>query len=328
MKKLNNKLVELEKLTGSRIRTDEPLSAHTTIKVGGPAEFYTEVDTVNDLMKIITASRKLKIPFFILGGGSNIVISDYGIKGLVIKNNCRKFSVLSMSGKIKDKKVDVDKVLVFAESGVIMNHLVRFTIDEGLKGLEYQLGMPGTVGGAIFMNSNFPKEGSFVGDNLYRAKILTETGEIKEVEKTYFNFGYDQSHIQKTREILLSVIFKLESSSKKDLWESATRALEHRNLTQPKEPSAGCIFKNITLAAALSVPTPNKITSAGYLIEKAGLKGERIGDAMVSAQHANFIVNKGNAKAEDIEKLIKLVQESVYNKFGVRLDLEVKMIGF
>lgn len=325
---MKDKKEMLEKLAGLPVRANEPLKLHTTLRVGGPAEFYIEVDKLEELVKIINAARKLGIPFFILGGGSNVIISDTGIKGLVIKNNCRKFSVLSMSGKIKDKKVDVDKVLVFAESGVIMNQLVRFTIDQGLKGLEYQLGMPGTVGGAIYMNSNFPKEDSYVGDSLHSARILTESGEVEDVERSYFNFAYDHSDIQKNKEIVLSVIFRLESSEKKLLWENGTKALEHRSLTQPKEPSAGCVFKNITLAQAMSVPTPNRITSAGYLIEKAGLKGKRVGDAMISDKHANFIINKGSANAQDIMSLIKLVQNGIFSKFGVKLDLEVKTVGF
>src|SRR5581483_11557675 len=187
-------LQELEKELGqNRVRVNEPMSAHTTFKIGGPAEYYIEASTPDDIVKAVNLTRKLGIPFFIFGGGSNVIVADHGIKGLVIKNNCRRFEIMGMTGKVKDQKVDVDKALVYAESGVIMNQLVRFTIDEGLQGLEYQLGLPGTVGGGIYMNSNFPRKGSYVGDYLFKARLLTKEGEIKEVDNSYFHFGYDKS---------------------------------------------------------------------------------------------------------------------------------------
>ena len=164
---------ELEKIFGAtRIRQNEPMSAHTTFKIGGPAEFYIEVSSVDDLIKAVQTAHKLEIPVFIFGGGSNVIVADHGIKGLVIKNNCRRFEVMGMTGKVKNQKIDFDRALVYAESGVIMNQLVRFTIDQGLGGLEYQLGLPGTIGGGVYMNSNFPRKGVYVGDFLYRAKLI------------------------------------------------------------------------------------------------------------------------------------------------------------
>lgn len=319
---------ELEKEFGNRIKTNEPMSRHTTFKIGGPAEYYIDVDNTEDLIKAVNKARELKIPFFVLGGGSNLIVSDKGIKGLVIKNNCRRFEVVSRIGKVKNRKIDVDKALVSAESGVIMNQLVRFSIEEGLSGLEYQLGLPGTVGGAIFMNSNFPRKGKYVGDCVYKAKLLTSDGKVKEVESSYFNFAYDRSILQETGEIVLSVIFKLEPLDKKILWERGTEALNYRTETQPKGISAGCTFRNISIADALRVPTPDNVTSAGYLIDKSGLKGKRIGDAMISDKHANFILNMGEARAEDVISLITLVKEQVKKKFGVDLHLEVKTLGF
>lgn len=329
---MDKKLKELQEIFGARLKQDEPMSKHTTFKIGGPAEFYLDVEKVDDLVKAVNIVRQNKIPFFILGGGSNIIVSDKGVKGLVIKNNCRKFDVLSMIGKVRNKSeglgVNVDKALLYAESGVIMNQLVRFSIENRLGGLEYQLGLPGTVGGAIYMNSNFPRKGSYVGDNLYKAKLLTKTGEVKEVENSYFRFAYDKSILQTTEEILLSVVFKLKTEDKKSLWEKGEEALKYRTETQPKGVSAGCTFRNISISDAMRVPTPENITSAGYLIDKSGLKGKRIGDAMISDKHANFILNMGQAKAEDVKKLIDLVKEEVHKKFGVELHLEVKTAGF
>lgn len=326
---MDTKLQELEKVLGAnRVRVDEPMSAHTTFKIGGPAEYYVEVEKPEDLVKAVTVARKLGLPIFIVGGGSNVIIADHGIKGLVIKNNCRRFEIASMAGKVRNQKIDVDKALVYAESGVIMNQLVRFTIDAGLGGLEYQLGLPGTVGGGVYMNSNFPRKGVYVGDCLYKATVLAKDGQTKEVDNAYFRFGYDKSILQETHEIVLSVIFKLAKSDKKILWERGMEALTYRNSTQPKGASAGCTFRNISVVEAISVPTPERITSAGYLIDKAGLKGKRIGDAMISDLHANFILNMGQAKAEDVVGLVTLMKDEVYKRFGVHLALEVKTVGF
>lgn len=302
-----------------RVGTNEPMSKHTTFKIGGEAEYYLEVENVDELVKAVHIARSLDIPLFILGGGSNIIVSDRGVAGLTIKNNCRAFSVLA---------VGVRSALVQAESGVIMNQLVRFTIEEGLGGLEYQLGLPGTVGGGVFMNSNFPRKGTYVGDCVYRAKLIAKNGEVKEVDHDYFQFAYDKSRLQETGEIVLSVVFKLEATDKKKLWERGMEALSYRSDTQPKGASAGCTFRNISIVEATSIPTPDRITSAGYLIDKAGLKGFRIGGAQISDKHANFILNLGNAKTHDVTELVTAMKREVLKKFGVHLALEVRTVGF
>ncbi len=325
---MDTKLQKLEEVFGQRLRKNEPMSAHTTFKIGGPAEFYLDVDAVDDMVKAIQTAIELEIPYFIFGGGSNIIVSDNGIKGLVIKNNCRRFEVMRMSGKIVKGEIDMSRALVYAESGVIMNQLVRFTIEQGLGGLEYQLGLPGTVGGAIFMNSNFPRKGVYVGDCLFKARLLGKDGQIKEVDQSYFRFAYDKSILQQTGEILLSVVFKLEPTDTKILWERGTEALSYRSETQPKGISAGCTFRNISIADAMSIPTPERITSAGYLIDKAGLKGKRIGNAMISDKHANFILNMGEAKAGDVAALIDLIKSETLKKFSTHLELEVRRVGF
>lgn len=312
----------------NRIKVNEPMSLHTTFKIGGPAEYYFEAHVVEEIVSAVRFAKKHGISFFVVGGGSNMIVSDRGIKGLVIKNNCRRFEVLGLTGKVKNQKIGVDKAMVFAESGVIMNQLVRYTIDQGLGGLEYQLGLPGTVGGGVYMNSNFPRKGVYVGDVLSKATLLTPEGEIKEVSHDYFHFAYDKSILQTTGEIVLSVVFGLKPLEKKELWARGTEALEYRVSTQPKGASAGCTFRNISTDEALRVPTPATITSAGYLIDKAGLKGKRVGDAMISDMHANFILNMGQAKAEDVVGLVRLIKEEVYKKFSVHLALEVKTVGF
>lgn len=322
-------LDELQKTFGDqRVRTNESMSKHTTFKIGGSAYYYLEVEKVDELVKAVAMAWKLGLPVFILGGGSNIIVSDKGIEGLTIKNNCRAFSVLGVSGQVKNKTLGVRSALVQAESGVIMNQLVRFTVEEGLEGLEYQLGLPGTVGGALFMNSNFPRKGVYVGDCVHRAKLLTAKGEIKEVGKDYFQFAYDKSILQRTYEIVLSVVFTLSAGDRKVLWERGMEALTYRNDTQPKGASAGCTFRNISIAEATEIGTSKSITSAGYLIDKAGLKGFRVGGAQISDKHANFILNVGNARAEDVVELVKTIKQTVLKKFGVHLTLEVCTVGF
>lgn len=326
---MDKTLQQLEKELGTnRIRQNEPMSAHTTFKIGGPAEYYAEVSTVEDLTKAVKVAHTLDLPVSMVGGGSNMIVSDSGIKGLVIKNNCRRFELMSMAGRVKNQKIEVDRSLVYAESGVIMNQLVRFVIENGLGGLEYQLGLPGTLGGGVYMNSNFPRKEVYVGDCLYKARLLTKEGEVKEVDNAYFHFAYDKSILQETGEILLWAVFKLEKMDKDMLWKRGMEALNYRNETQPKGLSAGCTFRNISIADAMRIPTPDRITSAGYLVDKAGLKGKRVGDAMISDLHANFILNLGKAKADDVASLLKLMKDEVYRKFGVHLALEVKTIGF
>ena len=323
-----NVLEELKKVFGeSRVRTDEPMSAHTTFKIGGSAEYYLEVEKIEDLIQAVNLARKLGIAVFVLGGGSNIIVCDEGMKGLVVKNNCRRFEVLGIAGKVREKKVGVDSAQVYAESGVILNQLVRFTIEQGLSGLEYQLGLPGTVGGAVFMNSNFPRKGVYVGDCVYSAKLLSE-GQVKEVQHDYFQFAYDKSILQETQEIVLSVVFTMKAEDRKLLWERGMEALTYRNETQPKGSSAGCTFRNISLVEAMQIPTSSGVTSAGYLIDKAGLKGMRVGNAMISDKHANFILNMGDAKASDVTDLVKAMKNEVLKKFGVHLSLEVRAVGF
>lgn len=315
---MNTKLKELEKVVGQgKMRVNEPMSAHTTFKIGGPAEYYVNVDNKETLIALVKTANTLSLPVFILGSGSNIIVSEKGIKGLVIKNNCRTFET-----------IDAKRCLVYTEAGAVMGQLVRHCIDQDFCGLEYQLGLPGTVGGAVFMNSNFPKKGAYVGDCVHKATLLTRDGKVKEVDNTYFQFAYDYSILQKTHEIVLSVVFSFTKEERKVLLARSNEALQHRLNTQPKGLSAGCTFRNISIVEAKHVLTPNAITSAGYLIDKAGLKGTRVGGAMISPMHANFVMNTGNATASDVHALLNLVKKRVRNQFGVQLHLEVREIGF
>lgn len=297
-----------EKLGRGKVKEDEPLSLHTTFKIGGPAQFYFEAEKTEELFEAVNLCRNLGLPFFILGGGSNVLVSDIGFKGLVIKNKSREIKILKYKGEVKEQKLKVKNVLIEADSGVSLNQLVRYTLEEGFSGLELFLGLPGTVGGAIFSNAHFGQKQ--MRDFLLGIKLLTPEGEMKEEKKDHFS----------SQEILLSAIFSLEKERKEILWQKASEALKYRRQTQPLEfPSAGCIFKNIF--------TPLTPLSVGFLIEQCGLKGKEIGGAKISEKHANFIVNKGGARAEDVVKLINICKRKVKEKFGLKLTEEIIYVG-
>jgi len=315
-------------LISGQLKLDEPLFLHTTFKIGGLAKVFFKAKNVEELIKAIKICRKFDLPYFVLGGGSNILVGDLGFKGLVIKNELKKIKVLGYDGKIKNKKLKIKNILVKVDAGVLMNRLVRFTLDKGIAGLENFLGLPGTVGGAVCTNAHNLKAGDFLGDHLFEVCLLTSDNKIKKVPQKYFDFDYDQSKIQKTKEIVLSAVFCLNLEDKEKLWQKANKVTEYRLKTQPLgKSSAGCIFKNLKKSEAIRIPTPGFTTSAGFLIDSAGLKGKKIGGVQVSSLHANFILNLGSATASDVLKLIGFIKKKVKEKFGVELEEEIEMVG-
>ena len=310
-----------------RIILNEPLSHHTTFRIGGPADIFFDARTSEELARIITMANKLSLPLFVLGGGTNILVGDKGIRGMVVKNSTGRITMKGVKGSVKGGATS-RRAYVEAESGVIFNKLVRFTIEEGLEGIEMHLGLPGTVGGAVYMNSKWTHPEGFVGNSVYQAEILSSDGLRKTVPKSYFQFAYDSSLIQKTKETVLSVVFEFRVDSKERLWEVATRSMAHRRDTQPQGvKSAGCIFQNISEATAIALALPNHTTSAGFLVDHSGLKGVAVGDAQISPVHANFIINRGQAHASDVVQLIDRAKEQVKRQFGVDLVEEVERIG-
>ena len=278
-------------------------------------------------MIAVTQARKRTVPVFILGGGSNILIGDRGIRGLVIKNSTDRISIAGVKGAYKGG-VAAGTVFVEADSGVDMNKLVRFTIEEGLSGLEMQLGLPGTVGGAMYMNSKWTNPVGYVGDAVYQATIVTPKNAVSVVPRSYFRFGYDRSIIQKSGDIVLSVVFSLKQSDKQKLWEIANASMVYRHQTQPQGiKSPGCTFRNIDKSDAMRIPTPGSTTSAGYLVDHAGLKGLSRGDAQISPIHANFIINREKARASDVMYLIEQARKKVKEQFGVTMREEIVKVG-
>lgn len=324
---MNNAYEELKKQFGENIQENVLLAPYTTYKVGGPADLFFTATSGDELITIVTAARKRAIPLFILGGGSNILIGDKGFRGLVVKNSTSSITIKGMKGKVQGAQTQ-RMVYLEVDSGVPMNKLVRFTIEEGLAGLEMHLGLPGSVGGAIYMNSKWTRPMGNVGDLLYHATVLTKENDLKQVDKEYFHFSYGMSSLQTNDDILIRIVFTLFKEDKDMLWRRADESIHYRRSTQPQGVhTAGCIFKNITEAEALTFGTPDHQTSAGYLLDKAGCKGMKVGGAEVSDIHANFVITHSGATASDVIELMEKMKKSVKKKFGVLLKEEILKVG-
>ena len=324
---MNDALRMVKKILGDRVKERMILAPYTTLKIGGPADLFYDVRTVDELAVAVTEARKLEVPITVLGGGSNVLIGDKGIRGLVIKNSTSHIAIRGVKGKLvagASERV----VYVAADSGVVVNTLVRFACDVGLAGLEMHLGLPGCVGGAVYMNSKWTRPEGCVGDVVYQAEILDAENIRRIVPRSYFQFGYDHSSIQKNCDIVLRVVFALVQSEKARLWEIANASIAYRRETQPQGVhSAGCTFRNITTAQALIASVPQGTTSAGFLLDHAGVKKLCVGDAEISSVHANFIINKGKATASDVIQLIDRAKEQVKRQFGVTLEEEIVRLG-
>ncbi len=291
------------------LERNKPLAPFTTYKIGGPADFFIEVHTIDELVHALSDARHSRIPFFLLGCGANILITDKGFRGLVIHNLANKVTFL-------------DNNRVSAESGTIVANLIDMCRDRGLSGLEHFAGIPSTVGGAMWQNLHFlsPKRDRtlLIGEIVHSSRIITEEGQFHEVDASYFQFGYDTSILQIRKDIVLDVTFQLMAGLKEEIQRVMDSNIDWRNAKQPsleEYPSCGSVFKKI------------KDIGAGRLIEQAGLKGIRIGGAEVSKKHANFIVNTGSATADDVFQLIKYVQKEVKQKLGYTLETEIRIVG-
>lgn len=292
-----------------RFRSDVPLAPLTTFKVGGPAEWFVETFTAEELTETLRIARRSDVQVTILGGGSNVLIGDGGIRGLVIRPR---------GGQIEQLGRD----RVRADAPTTINGLVRWTVYRGIAGLEAWAGTPGTVGGAIFGNAHFG--GRLIGDLVESVRVADRHGSTRDLSRDQMEFGYDRSRLQTTGEVLLSAIFRVTAGEPPALREVARQSLAYRKRTQPLEtPSAGCIFQN---PDAGEVPSDIP-ASAGALVDRAGLKGAARGDARVSVAHGNFIVNQGHATAADIRGLIELCRSQVRAKFGITLREEIVYLG-
>jgi UDP-N-acetylmuramate dehydrogenase len=304
------------------IKKNVSLKNYSTFKIGGKAKYFSVVKTTEEILKAISFAKERKVPFFVLGGGSNVLFSDNGFEGLVIK--------------LQNTQYEIQNTKIITEAGVPLQKLVLETTKRGLSGLENLAGIPGTLGGAIWGNAGaFGRE---IGDLVEKVKIL-EVGssrlKIKELKKKDCKFGYRNSVFKKKKNwIVLEATLKLKKSDKREIEEKIKEILKLRKEKQPLEfPCAGSVFKNIPvkdlpkkIKEKFKDKIKNGFLSAGFLIEIAGLKGYQIGKAKISQKHANFIVNLGNAKSKEIVELIKLVKGKVKRKFGVELKEEIQVI--
>lgn len=314
-----------------RVFENEPLSKHTYFRIGGPAQLFFEAKSEDDLKLALQTAKKNMIPFVVLGGGANILVSDKGFSGLVIKNKATGVKLVGLKGTIDKNGRGVKSAIISAISGTSMNQLARFTIDQGLEGLDFLLSVPGTVGGGLKINAHYQVEkNQFIGNFLASALLFDpKSGELKNVDRDYFEFDYDSSKIQQTDEIVLEATFKLERATDPHaLWQKAMDGVKLRNEEQPVGIAcSGCVFRNISHDDAIRLATPSLTTSTGYIIESLGLKGTKIGGAEISTKHANYILNTNNATASEVLELIELVKQKAKETFGLDLQEEVFKIG-
>jgi UDP-N-acetylmuramate dehydrogenase len=303
---------ELQAAFGTdRVKANVPLAPFTTFRVGGPADWLIEIRTSSEMVSALGLADTLRIPVTILGGGSNVLIADAGIRGLVIRPR---------GGDVR--MVAADRVE--ADAAVTINGLVRWTINHGCAGLEAWAGTPGTVGGAIFGNAHFG--GRSIGELVDRVRIATRAGATEDRPADEMGFGYDRSRLQTSGEILLSAVFRVAAGEPAALRAVARASLAFRKRTQPLDtPSAGCVFQNPQ--AGRDVVPDGLPWSAGALVDRAGLKGASEDGARVSPAHANFILNDGTATAAAIRRLIDRCREAVRDRFGVDLREEIMYLG-
>jgi UDP-N-acetylmuramate--L-alanine ligase/UDP-N-acetylenolpyruvoylglucosamine reductase len=294
--------------TGLALRRDEPLAGHTTLRVGGPADLFVAVGAVEDLVAALARAREFDVPALVLGGGSNVLVSDRGVRGLVIANGCR--AVRRHEGNV-----------LWAESGANLAGVARQAMRWGLSGLEWCVSVPGTVGGAVVGNAG--AHGGCVADNLLRATLLNGDGALVEWPAARFAYGYRSSALKELirtnsgqpQPMVLAAAFQLQEADAEQMEAQAAGFLAHRRATQPVEPSAGSVFQN----------PPGDY--AGRMVEALGLKGHSHGGAAFSTVHANFIVNRGGASAADVAVLINQARQAAWQVLGVQLTPEILFVG-
>jgi UDP-N-acetylmuramate dehydrogenase len=321
---MDKKLQQLQELIAKPVQTDVPLAKYTTFKIGGPAKYFFIAQDNEDLVRAVTFAKKLKIACYILGGASNVLISDQGFNGLIIINQAKDIIFK------KDNRV-------VADAGVNLMELVNKTAAEGLSGLEWAAGIPGTVGGAIRGNA-----GAYRGqmaDNFIGAEVMRGSKQFI-INNDKCGFSYRDSIFKHNNDVIISAEFQLEPGDKEQSQTKIKEILAQRQAKQPLQyPSAGSIFTNVVfdshnqevMKKIANLPAEylsyNKIPAA-WLIEQLDLKGKTIGGAQISDKHANFIINTGTATANDVIQLISLIKMKVRNTYGIELMEEIEYVGF
>lgn len=295
---------EMSIISNEKIIFNYPMSRQTSFRVGGPAEGFFRAESLEDLRKMIFFLNSEKIPFMVAGKGSNLLVKDGGVEGVVI----------TLEGSFAEIETTPKGENIRAGSGMTLKSLLDYCTRIGLTGLEFLAGIPGTVGGAVAMNAG--AWGKEISEALREIQVLYSNGEIKTVLTPELEFKYRSVSLD-PGSIITAAVFELNKDNRADVSNRIKEILKNRKQKHPLNyPSAGSVFKN----------PPGDF--AGRLIEEQGLKGRRVGGAMISDRHANFIVNTGKANAEDIMSLIRLAQEAVKTGTGIELESEIKVVGF
>jgi len=302
-------------------RRNVSLAPYTTFKIGGTAKYFYIARSTKDIVDAVAQAKSLKLPFFVLAGGSNVLVSDKGFNGLVIK--------------VQNTAYTISKTNVHADAGVSMETLVKKTGSKGLSGLQWAGGLPGSVGGAV--RGNAGAFGGEIKDSIVSIRVLNAKGNIVTLIQKQCKFSYRDSLIKKNNLIVLSCIFKLEKGNKRIIQATAKDHREYRKERHPLEyPNAGSVFKNCDvkkfskklqeeLQDVIKVD-PFPVVPTAYLISQAKLKGLRVGKAQVSKKHPNYIVNKGGATAKDVLHIAKKVKNIIKKKFSVNLEQEIQFV--
>lgn len=292
---------------GNQLEFDKPLAQMTSFKTGGNAAYYISVSSEDEMMRVIKETQKLKVSFFLVGGGSNLLISDKGYDGLIIKVEIKKITLN-------------DSLFIDCGAGVDLKELVEFATEHSLTGLEFASGIWGTVGGAIYGNAG--AYGGEIGDIITDITVVDLDGNIKVVDKDYCRFGYRNSHFKNTKEIITSARIKLTKGDKGAIKSKVDEIMVSRNAKHPDKNTCGCFFKNIPDLNEKYGKLP-----AGKLLEEIGAKYMSVGDAKIFDKHANMIINSGNATSAEISKLADMLKQKVFDKFGIELEEEVTRLG-
>ena len=328
------------------VQENELMSEHTSLWVGGPADYFSEVDNLNDLVFLYKCARECSLPVFILGSGTNILVGDKGIRGLVIKNQISKIAVLGKapfdfrktgnsrrqeshwrggfisSGDLESEEKTKDGVMVEVFSGTALSFLIGQTLKEGITGLQWFSGIPGTVGGAVW--NNIHGADHFFGDYLSEVAFIDEDLVEKRLSREELNLGYNCSYFQGLSKIIISAKLLLPLGDGRRAFR-VSKEWQRRKSIQPRN-SAGCTFSNLTEDQAKKLNLEN--CSAGFVIDKIlNLRGFRVGGAQISENHANFIVTGENSKAGDVVKIIDTVQAACFEKLGIKLKEEIVRVG-
>lgn len=288
------------------IKTDEPMSDHTTFRIGGPADYFASPGSADELMAAMDVCKAYQVPYMVMGNGSNLLVGDKGFRGVI-------FCICGTMDEITVEESG-DSAYITAGAGILLSRLARAVSNEGYEGFEFATGIPGTLGGGVTMNAG--AYGGEIKDHLLYADVIDENGEVKRMRKARLDMSYRHSAVMDKGYIVLDACFLFKKGDADAINRKVSELSASRKEKQPIEyPSAGSTFKR-----------PEGYF-AGKLIEDSGLKGYSIGGAMVSEKHCGFVINKGGASAKDVKMLVDHIQKTVYEKFGVMLEPEIRFVG-